>query len=265
MRALLGLRSRWWRVTWRVAGSGLLLLLVGLLLLRVFSDAAASRAVHHGGAAASSALPVATVPTLTYVAIGASDAFGVGTADPVHESWPVDLAQRLGPHVQLLDLGLPGVTAAQAAQSELPIALASNPRIVTIWLGVNDLETGVPLASYSASLDGMIAALRSRTHAAIYVANLPDLTLLPYFSGWDPGKLRSEVNAWNATIAQVCARDGATLVDLASFSNALANAPEDIADDGLHPSTAGAAALAGAFASIIRTTQGDQHLEYPRG
>src|SRR5579859_444764 len=41
--------------------------------------------------------------TLTYVAVGASDAFGVGTEDPDRQSWPTQLAARLGDHVHLIN------------------------------------------------------------------------------------------------------------------------------------------------------------------
>ena len=52
--------------------------------------------------------------TLTYVAVGASDAFGVGTGDPSHDNWPTVLSHDLGGSVHLVNLGIPGITVEGA-------------------------------------------------------------------------------------------------------------------------------------------------------
>jgi lysophospholipase L1-like esterase len=98
----------------------------------------------------------------------------------------------------------------------------------------------------------MLTQLHSRTRAYVFVGNVPDLTLLPYFARQDPLALRARVTSWNAAIAASCAATGAQLVDLSGYSAQLAQHPEYIAPDGLHPSTAGAQALAHIFAQAIR-------------
>jgi acyl-CoA thioesterase-1 len=210
-------------------------MLMGLLV--VACGPAASRPTP-----ASSASPqgVAAAPAgaTTYVALGASDAFGVGTSDPDRQNWPRVLAGELGAHVHLVNLGLPGATVADAQRMELPVALASHPTIVTVWLVVNDFADGVDLTTYTQQLGALLGALRSSTPARVYVGNLPDLTL---------------VAAWNAAIADVCAANGARLVDLWSDWSDLASHPGYISSDGLHPSTLGAAKLADVFAAAIRT------------
>src|SRR5215472_3742889 len=42
---------------------------------------------------------------ITYVAIGASDTFGIGTSDPYIENWPTDLSEKLPQRVHLINLG----------------------------------------------------------------------------------------------------------------------------------------------------------------
>jgi lysophospholipase L1-like esterase len=190
------------------------------------------------------------------VALGASDAFGIGTDDPDRQNWPTILAGKLGAHVHLIDLGIPGATVAQAQRDELPIALAEHPAIVTIWLGVNDLVDQVDRASYADQLRALLQTLRASTKARIFVGNLPDLTLVPYFQGHDLVALRAEVKAWNAAIAAVCAEEGARLVDLAAAWNQLADHPEYISSDGLHPSTAGAIRISDTFAAAIKSAGG---------
>lgn len=233
------------------------LLLAALLLLAgtlsscgLPLGATASHAPAPGG---SGHVQAATGQTggLTYVAIGASDAFGVGTDDPETESWPSVLAGNLGAHAHLINLGIPGETVGAALQNELPVAEASRPDVVTVWLAVNDIADGVALDTYRAQLTTLLAGLRQTTHARVFVANVPDLTILPYFAQDDPAALSGRVQSWNAVIASVVASEGDVLVDLAGYSAALAQHPEYLASDGLHPSALGAEQLAIVFASVM--------------
>ena len=189
--------------------------------------------------------------TFTYVAIGASDAFGIGTADPDRDNWPTVLADLLGPGVHLVNLGIPGETVAEARQTELPIALDADPALVTVWLGVNDIVQSIPIDEYQKQLEAMLLSLRQQTHARVYVANIPDLSLLPFFTGYDRAALKAEVIRWNAAIAQAVTASGASLVDIYASWTELAAHPEYIAGDGFHPSTEGAKRLAEVFQSWI--------------
>ncbi len=191
-------------------------------------------------------------PSLTYVALGASDAFGIGTYDPDRESWPTVLSGLLGPHVHLINLGIPGAVVKDALAMELPIALASKPNVITVWLAVNDLADGVSLPSYKAQLTTLLTALRQGTSAEIFVGNLPDLALIPHFYGYNQFTLTTEVQAWNVAIASICAKVGVNLVDIYSAWQTLANNPQDISSDGFHPSAAGARQLAQFFAAAIK-------------
>src|SRR5205814_1327103 len=120
---------------------------------------------------------------ITYVAIGASDTFGIGTSDPYMENWPTDLANKLSQKVHLINLGIPGITLHDALNLELPVALDSHPKLVTIWLGVNDIANTVAVTSYAHDLNLMLTRLESQAPSAyILIANIPDLTLLPYFA-----------------------------------------------------------------------------------
>lgn len=204
-------------------------------------------------------LPAGPTPTpnpgLTYVAIGASDSFGLGTDQPAHDNWPAVLTRTLGPSVHLINLGIPGATVDQANRDELPIALDSHPDVVTVFLGVNDLDAGISLADVSTGLRTLLDQVAKNTTAHIFVGNLPDLTLLPYFAAkYDTSTLLAEVQHWNAAIANICKAEGATLVDLYSGWGQLAEHPEYIAPDGLHPSTKGAVQLADLFATAIEAT-----------
>jgi lysophospholipase L1-like esterase len=195
--------------------------------------------------------PPASDAPLTLVVIGASDAFGIGTDQPRTQSWPSVLASELSSKTHLVDLGIPGATAELAARDEVPVGVAAQPQDIAILLGINDLDDGVPLATFNQQLRGVVSTLRSGTTAAIYIANFPELTLLPYFAKDDPITLATAVAAWNADIAAVCASSGATLVDLFTAWSELAQHPEYVSADGLHPSAVGAQRIAQAFFDAI--------------
>jgi acyl-CoA thioesterase I len=205
-----------------------------------------------GGAARVSA--TATPHPFTYVALGASDAFGIGTNDPQHDNWPTLLALQLGADTHLVNLGVPGTTLKQALDAQLPVAVDAHPDIVTVWLAVNDLLATVPLATYTQQLDTVVAALRDKTGARVFVGNVPDLALLPRLSGVSPTQLGAQIVRWNQAIAGVCAAHGAHVVDLYTDWSELAAHPEYVSADGFHPSTLGAERLAEIFAAAIRQT-----------
>ena len=190
---------------------------------------------------------------LTYVAIGASDTFGIGTDDPQTQSWPADLTAKLGDGVHLINLGIPGVHADSALNVEAPIALDSHPDVVTIWLAVNDLADGVSLTSYTQSLDSILTRLQPLLpHTRIAVANVPDITSLPRFQSQDAQVLHERIAAYNTVIASLVQKHHMLLVDLYTRWQDLANHPDYISNDGFHPNAFGYAAIATIFDQVLQ-------------
>jgi lysophospholipase L1-like esterase len=192
---------------------------------------------------------------LTYVAIGASDAVGVGASDPATQGWVPRLGAQLGPNVHVVNLGVSGSTLAQALDEQVGPAVDAQPDVVTVWLAVNDLNARVPLDTYAGELDSLLGALDA-THARVLVGNVPDLSALAAYRGIDPAPLRAEVDRWNAVIADTTARHGDTLVDLYSHWQEIADHPEYLSADGFHPSNEGYQALADAFDQALQTGAG---------
>jgi lysophospholipase L1-like esterase len=188
---------------------------------------------------------------LTYVALGASDSVGVGANVPELESWVSVLHGELPPGSRLVNLGVSGTLLREAIDQQLPVALDSDPDLVTVWLAVNDLNARVPLERYAAELDRLLSALRQGTHATILVGNIPDVARLPAYQQVDRRVVRAEVDRWNASIAEVVARHGAELVDLHAGWQELAEHPEYVGRDGFHPSTEGHRRLAGIFRDAV--------------
>jgi len=190
---------------------------------------------------------------LTYVAIGASDTFGIGTDDPDTQSWPADLAKQLGQSVHLVNLGIPGVHADSASNVEVPIALDNHPDVITIWLAVNDLADNVPLVDYTRNLDAILTRLQILApHTRIALANVPDVTLLPRFQNTDKQALHARIAAYNTSIATLVRRHHVLLVDLYARWQDLASHPDYISDDGFHPNAFGDTAIAAIFYQVLQ-------------
>lgn len=191
----------------------------------------------------------------TYVAIGASDAVGVGARDPERDSYVTRLAERLPPGSKVANLGVSGSRLDQALEQQLPVAEGMHPDLVTVWLAVNDLNGRVPLERYAAELDALLAGFDG-SGATVLVGNVPDLALLPAYRAVDPSLLEAQVGAWNDAIASVVRRHGDVLVDLRALSREQAAHPEYVGPDGFHPSSEGHDRLAELFWQALQANGG---------
>ena len=188
--------------------------------------------------------------TLVYTAIGASDAVGIG-ATPLSNGYVPTLAGRLravGFATTLNNLGINGARVGDMIDDELPDALASDPDVVTIWTGANDLIGGDSPDAFALELAFLLAQLQDGTNATIYVGDLPDLTQARLFrDGSDPDVTKARVDAYNLRIHQAIEDAGCVLVVLSTIE-----LTDDLTwIDGFHPSNAGHAALADAYWSEI--------------
>jgi lysophospholipase L1-like esterase len=239
----------------RGRGKPTLLLITLLVLLVSFLVSCGQSPVGQTSASSKVQQQQKSGTTVTYVAIGASDTFGIGANDPYHENWASDLAQKLGKDYHLINLGIPSITVHDALNEELPVALDAHPGLVTIWLAVNDLADGVTVSSYSHDLNVLIRRLKANSpHVRIAIANVPDLMLLPYFSSYNPQLLRQLVQSYNTAIASIARDNHVILVDLSGFD--LKHFPEYISNDGLHPSTIGYFQLSELFYKDLQASTG---------
>lgn len=188
---------------------------------------------------------------LVYVALGASDAVGVGAAGP-SESWVADFYRKLPAGSRVVDLGISGERLHQALTDELPVAVDAKPDLVTIWLAVNDINDRVSPDSYAQDLNTLLTTLQEYTHARVLIGNVPDLSLLPVYAGIDPKALTAAVSQWNSIIARQAVQHGATVVDLYGSWKDLAAHPEYVGIDGFHPSPEGYQRLADLFYAVAQ-------------
>jgi acyl-CoA thioesterase I len=231
-----------------------LLTMMSLCLLTLSACSQALTTQHNRQSKTSAA---SSTTSLTYVAIGASETFGFGTDAPYTQNWAWDLAMKLGPQVHFVDLGVPGILIHQALQVEVPVAVDVHPNIVTVWLAVNDIVANVAVSTYTQDLNLLLSRLQAAAPSArIAVANVPDLSLLPHFYGYDQQLLQTQVSEYNSAIASAVSRHHVILVDIYQHWQEIIQHPEYLSSDGLHPSALGYARLAEVFYQALQTGQG---------
>ena len=197
----------------------------------------------------------------TYVAVGASESVGVGAERPLIDAWPRVLYRTtLERNTVFVSVGVGGSTVAEALDEQLPLALELRPTLVTVWLNVNDLNAGVPVATYEQQLSQLVRALRQNGRARVLLANTPPVDQLPVYQALagtrfpPPDEVGALVATYNQAIARVANDGGAELVDLHAAG---VQAVEEgtfaslISDDGFHPNTAGHARIAEVFAAAL--------------
>lgn len=246
--------------TYRVRTSTTFLLVLFLLLLctACSSGSGGTAMTTKAVATATATQPVSAqqilAGPLTYVALGASDAVGVGSNQPGSQGYVPLLASRLPKGSHVVNLGSSGIHLHEALSEELPIALTTSPKLVTIWLVANDFVAGVPYDSYMQDLDTLLKQLRARTQARLIMGNLPDLTRLPAFanqSAAQKAQMLAAIQRWNTRIASIATSYHVALVDLFKQYKQLTQHPEYISIDGFHPSPLGYVQLANYFWQAI--------------
>lgn len=250
------------------AGSGLL----AVVALALVAGACASE---RPGVLNAEALP----PPFTYVAVGASETVGIGAEDPATEAWPILLYRSaLARSATLVNVGVSGATVRQAIDQELQPALAEQPRLVTVWLNVNDLVRQVPVQQYERDLGTLVGALRRGGATEVLVANTPPVVDLPLVRACLPGgrgcelpfrlppaeEITERVAAYNDAISRVARAEGAVVVDLWAATGGFID-DALVAADGFHPSTEGHRRVATAFAETLASLPAAAELRPPGG
>jgi acyl-CoA thioesterase I len=187
-----------------------------------------------------------------YLALGASDATGVG-ASPLSEGYVFLIKRELDkrvPGVALVNLGVPGARI-DLIKEQVRIATQVNTKanLVTLWTGTNDLVHGDDPKTFQEDLRFVLQNVRKSVSKTIVVANLPDLTQLPRFRS-DPSPVVTigRVQAFNRAIEQEARAADAPLVNL--FAQPVRD--DLVVDlDGFHPNDAGHREVARLFFQMI--------------
>lgn len=187
-----------------------------------------------------------------YVALGASDATGVG-AVPLTEGYVYLIARELDrqlPGVFLINLGVPGARL-DLIKEQVRVAkqLGTKADLVTLWTGANDLVNGDDPKQFQERLRALLGMVQENISRSIAVANLPDLTQLPRFRTSPSATVTpARIEAFNRVIAEETRAAGGSLADLQARP-VLDDFVFDV--DGFHPNNAGHRELARQFLQVV--------------
>jgi acyl-CoA thioesterase I len=233
--------------------------LIALILSACASAGSQSASSHPHTGSGSITAQVTPMPMpggpVTYVALGASDAVGVGSNSPGSQGYVPLIAAHLPKGSHSINLGISGIRLHEALSEELPLALTTSPDLITVWLVVNDFIGGVTYNDYMHDLNTLLQQLHASTHARIVMADLPDLTRVPAFThetSTQKSRMLQAIQQWNKGIAQLARQYGVVLLDLFIQGSQLTAHPEYISIDGFHPSPTGYVQLANYFWQAIK-------------
>lgn len=180
--------------------------------------------------------------TLVYVSLGDSLSAGVG-ASSYEESFPYILGRYLAGNdyrLTLESLAVPGARSAYLSSALLPEALAKDPDIVTLLIGVNDVHGQVGLKRFRENYENILEKLTTESRARIYVISLPyigapNLLLPPYRAFFD-----LETRRYNRVIEELCLKYGVQYLDLYTKTEGLFKEKgPHYSPDFFHPSAEG--------------------------
>lgn len=179
---------------------------------------------------------------LIYVALGDSLTAGVGT-DGYEDSFPYLLAQDFSGgerRVVLHSLAYPGMKSEELLETLVPAAIAAQPDIITLLIGVNDIHNWSSAEEFRQTYGEILRRLSTETDAEVYAINLPFIganeMMLPPYQSWFDYRTRE----FNQVIEELAAQYGVHYLDLYTPTVSLfKTAGEHYAKDLFHPSAAG--------------------------
>lgn len=181
-----------------------------------------------------------------YLALG--DSYTIGESVEPAGRWPVQLVKAL--RAEGIALDTPRIIATTGwTTDELSAAIdAAEPlgdgyALVSLLIGVNNQYRGRAVDEYAREFTRLLEraiGFAGRRADRVLVLAIPDWGVTPFAadSGRDTATIASELDAYNAAAAKVCATHGVAFIDIAPVSRVRGAEPVMLADDGLHPSAA---------------------------
>lgn len=182
---------------------------------------------------------------LSYLALG--DSYTIGEGVSADRRWPLQLASAL--RTEGIGLADPRIIATTGwTTDELSAAMdVAEPLgdwdFVSLLIGVNDQYRGRDVAEYRGEFARLLQraiVLANARADRVLVLSIPDWGVTPFAraSGRDRQAIANELDTYNAASRDICGAHGVGLVDVTGISRDRGDAPDMLAEDGLHPSAA---------------------------
>jgi lysophospholipase L1-like esterase len=182
---------------------------------------------------------------MRYLALG--DSYTIGEGVEPAGRWPLQLAKALrADGVLMRD---PRIIATTGwTTDELSSAIdAAEPLghwdLVTLLIGVNNQYRGRSVADYRGEFSGLLERAIGFANGRadrVLVLSIPDWGVTPFavHEAGNRGNIAAEIDAFNAAAREVCEKHGVAFVDITPASRDRGGEPDQVAEDGLHPSAA---------------------------
>lgn len=136
-------------------------------------------------------------PALRFVAYGDSITHGF-TASEVDKTYPFLVGQKKG--WQTIDLGLGGRSSG-ASPTDAGVIASLKPDILTVLMGVNDWQAGVPLERYRTNMNKFLANFRvAKPETPVYL-----ITPLWVAPTWNPPGHKADLEQYRQVLRDIVA------------------------------------------------------------
>jgi lysophospholipase L1-like esterase len=186
-----------------------------------------------------------------FVALGDSQTEGLNDGDDEVgvRGWADRFAQRLAvttsPDLTYANLAVRGCRARHVLDVQLPAALALQPDLAAVVVGMNDLlRHDYDQDAVVAQVEATFAALRA-TGCRVVTMTFPDVAMMLPVMGW----LRGREKLLNALIVEAAERQGVEVLDL--FDLELSGDPAMWSHDRIHGSTLGHQRIAEGMGELL--------------
>lgn len=219
--------------------TALAIVIVGMLLLGCSSNPQ-TKTDNNVTRPSASMSPAPIEGPVNYLALGDSTGVGVGARNGgyVARIFNRILSQRPGSRVT--NLCVSGATSSDVLEGQLDRGLTSDPNLVTLGIGINDIGHGFSVEEFARNYEQIISTLRNKTRARIIVTNIPDISSAPRIPQFARAQYQQAIVNFNQRLAAIAARYEVTVFDVQTTTREQLPAhPEFFSGDGFHPSDAG--------------------------
>jgi len=180
---------------------------------------------------------------LVYVALGDSLTSGVGV-EKYEDSYPYLVASELSKaknaQIELKTFSYPGARTTDLIRDLLDPAIASNPDMITLMIGVNDIHGRVGKEEFRDNYEYILGRLTKETRARIYVVSIPNIgtdeSMLPPYKYY----FEMQTQFYNQIVRSLAEKYGLYFIDLTEATMAESGKNDGYySRDLFHPSAKG--------------------------
>ena len=201
--------------------------------------------------------------SIRYLALG--DSYTVGEGVAAGDSWPATLVHRLRRGGVVIDdpriVAVTGWSTDELAAGIDAAGLTPPYDLVSLQIGVNNQYRGRPPGEYRSQFAALLAraiGLAGARAGRVVVLSIPDwgVTRFAREQARDAVRIACELDVFNAIARDEAARAGARFIDITAISR---RQPQQVVDDGLHPSAAHYALWLAAIAPVVQAALRSAH------